>query len=229
MLKKQVGNMYDFTTHSWRPVKGECSHNCSYCYVKKFGELNPLHIDEKEMKTDLGEGNFIFVCDTVDLFAEDVPREWIDRILNKMREYPKNKYLLQSKNPARFLDFHTKFSKDVVLGTTIETNRTEYGESNAPPPIQRAFQLARLGRNFYRFSTMVTLEPIFDFDLSPLVEMIKMADPEWINIGADSKGHGLPEPSKDKILCLIDELKKQTDVKLKDNLKRLVGDLKEQP
>lgn len=49
-----------------------------------------------------------------------------------------------------------------------------------------------------------------------------MCDPEWVNIGADSKGHGLPEPSGDKIIKLIDNLKSQDiDVRIKSNLKRL--------
>jgi len=36
------------------------------------------------------------------------------------------------------------------------------------------------------------------------------------------KGNHLPEPSKDKIELLIDELSKFTKVKVKDNLKRLM-------
>src|SRR3990167_1900105 len=31
MLNKQKGNMYGFVTHTWNPIKGKCSHNCSYC------------------------------------------------------------------------------------------------------------------------------------------------------------------------------------------------------
>jgi len=70
---------------------------------------------------------------------------------------------------------------------------------------------------------MVTIEPIMDFDLIELVTIIKNIKPEWVNIGADSKGHNLPEPSKEKINALIEELKKITEVKIKDNLKRLRG------
>ncbi len=44
---------------------------------------------------------------------------------------------------------------------------------------------------------MVTIEPIMDFDLEPFVEMIKNTKPKFVNIGADSKGHNLPEPSSE--------------------------------
>ena len=37
MLKKSTGNMYEFITHTWNPIVGECYHKCSYCYVKKYG------------------------------------------------------------------------------------------------------------------------------------------------------------------------------------------------
>lgn len=221
MLKKQKGNMYDFVTHMWGPVRGRCKHDCSYCYMKKW-PLPPLHIDERDLlKTDLGEGNFIFVCHTIDLFADDVPTEWILRVLGQLRFYPKNKYLLQSKNPHRFLDFDERFPENVLLGTTIETNRDVYVESKAPPYIERAKALALLHE--YGFETMVTIEPIFDFDLDELVEIVITANPKWVNIGADSKGHKLPEPAKEKVAKLIEALQTKTDVKLKRNLKRIYG------
>jgi len=43
-LVKQKGNMYEFVTHMWGPIKGKCKHNCSYCYMKKY-PLADAHID----------------------------------------------------------------------------------------------------------------------------------------------------------------------------------------
>jgi protein gp37 len=148
--------------------------------MKTWGDLPPLHVNSKDIRTNLGENNFIFVCHTIDLFADDVPSAWIMQVLNQLNKFPKNRYLLQSKNPKRFLEFVDYYPKDVLFGTTIETNRDIYVESKAPP----------------YFETMVTVEPIFDFDLNELVNLIVIAKPEWVNIGADSKGHDLPEPSK---------------------------------
>ncbi len=219
MLKKQTGNMYEFITHMWSPIRGKCSHDCSYCYTKRWGPQKPLHIDEKDLMTNLGEGNFIFVCHTIDLFAADVSTEWILNVLGQLRLYPENRYLLQSKNPHRFLDFDERYPENVLLGTTIETNR-DIVESKAPSCKERAWALGMLSKD--DFETMVTIEPIFDFDLDDLVDLIMLANPEWVNIGADSKGHGLPEPPPEKIRLLIDRLRETTDVKLKGNLNRII-------
>lgn len=217
MLKKQKGNMYDFVTHMWGPIRGRCKHDCSYCYMKKW-PLPPLHIDDKDLKTNLGEGNFIFVCHTIDLFADDVPAEWIERVLGRLKAYPKNKYLLQSKNSKRFLNFIGTYPDNVLFGTTIETNR-DIVKSKAPPPQERAGALFKLTEK--GFETMVTIEPIFDFDLDELVKLVTTANPEWVNIGADSKGHNLPEPSAEKVNGLIKSLRENTTVKLKGNLQRI--------
>jgi DNA repair photolyase len=182
-LKKQKGNMYEFVTHMWGPIRGKCKHDCSYCYMKTWGDLPPLHVNSKDIRTNLGENNFIFVCHTIDLFADDVPSAWIMQVLNQLNKFPKNRYLLQSKNPKRFLEFVDYYPKDVLFGTTIETNRDIYVESKAPPYLERAEALAELYEK--GFETMVTVEPIFDFDLNELVNLIVIAKPEWVNIEVD--------------------------------------------
>jgi len=74
----------------------------------------------------------------------------------------------------------------------------------------------------YTYKRMITIEPILDFDLNEFSEMIKSINPSWVNIGADSKGHKMPEPGKEKIQKLIDELSAFTSVKIKTNLSRLM-------
>ena len=220
-LRPQSGNMYPFVTHTWNPIKGRCSHDCSYCYMKRF-KLNPIRLDERELGTDLGEGNFIFVGSGTDMWARDVPIEWIVKTVNHCSKYPKNTYLFQTKNPGRYFSaFFAEINSlnNVIYGTTIETNRIHYGESKAPDVFARADAMARLSEGNRR---MVTIEPIIDFSLEVLPEMIQRCKPEWVNIGADSKGHGLPEPPAEKVRALIEELQKFTEVKVKDNLKRLM-------
>lgn len=217
--------MYEFVTHMWAPVLGTCEHECSYCYMRnRRFELGPIRINEKAMRNRLGEGNIIFVCHTADLFANNVPAEWINRVLARCCEFSKNRYLFQSKNPARIIDFANKLPDDVFIGTTIETNREEYYESKAPSYMERAKALGKLSE--MGFDTMVTIEPIFDFDLNELVEIVMTANPRWVNIGADSKGHKLPEPSKEKVTELIETLKEKTKIELKNNLDRIIGQMK---
>ncbi len=214
VLNKVKGNMYSFCTHTWNVIKGKCSHDCSYCYMKRFPQ-NPIRLDEKEFKTDLGEGNFIFVGSSTDMFADDIPRGWIERVIEHCNQYPKNTYLFQSKNPGRFKDFELHYPKNSIFGTTAESNLA-WKYSKAPNIHQRLVCLSGVkGRK------MVTIEPIMDFDLDMFVTLLRGVKPEFVNIGADSQGHNLPEPSWDKIQSLIKELEKFTKVNLKDNLNRL--------
>lgn len=220
-LNKQAGNMYPWITHTWNPIKGKCPHGCVYCYMKRF-KVGELRLVEKELKIDLGENNIIFVGSSTDMFADGVPKEWILKVLEYCNKF-NNTYLFQTKNPKRFLDFYKEFPKKIILGTTIETDRhfvgTEY-ENKAPITLIRASLMESISKDY---TTMVSIEPIMDIaDLDYFIEWIKDINPKFVSIGADSKGSKLPEPSKEDIEKLIKELKEITEVKVKDNLKRLM-------
>ena len=216
-LNKQSGNMYGFVTHTWNAIKGQCSHNCSYCYMKRFPQ-NPIRLDEKEFKTDLGKGNFIFVGSSTDMFADDVPSEWIRQVLDHCKHYM-NTYLFQTKNPKRFKEFKNYFPLHCIFGITLETNR-ENNLENCPPRSSRVGWMEEkwLDRK------MVTIEPIMDFDVAYMSYWIERINPEFVNIGADSnrkKDYSIPEPTEFKIQNLIKKLELFTKVNLKPNLDRL--------
>ena len=216
-LNKQSGNMYPFVTHTWNPIRGECPHQCVYCYMKRF-KVGKLRLEEKELRTKLGSGNFIFVGSSTDMWSEEVPDNWITEVLEYTRKFPDNTYLFQTKNPIRFLEFVDYFSLNSILGVTIETNR-DYKVTKAPEPTKRwaDFTLA----SGCGFRKMVSIEPIMDFDLEDFVYLLKAIGPEFVSIGADSKGYNLPEPSPAKVKELISELEKFTEVKIKNNLNRI--------
>lgn len=92
---------------------------------------------------------------------------------------------------------------------------------NTPSTWSRAEAMWSLNDWNYRFETYVTIEPILDFDIGPMIELIKRCDPLQVNIGADSGSNHLPEPPAEKVLALIDELKKFTTIAKKRNLSRL--------
>jgi protein gp37 len=216
-LNKSKGNMYPWITHTWNPVRGECPYQCSYCYVKRWGNRqNPLHLDEKELRSDLGRDNFIFVCSGCDLFHPDVPDEWIIRVLAATDQFPENRYLLHTKNPRRANDFSDWLNDTYTLCVTIESDFIPAGISNAPSPMERAEALS-----LFPGDRMVTIEPILNCDLQCFSEMIKSVAPVQVNIGADSGNNRLPEPSPEKIVALIEALRSFTRVDLKPNLTRL--------
>jgi len=213
--------MYEFITHTWNTIKGECYHDCSYCYMKRWGKLKPVRFDEKELKTDLGTGNFIFVGSSCDMFAENIPDEWIKKTLKHMEKFD-SKYLLQTKNPTRVLDFIDAcvITDKCVICTTIESNRDLLEiKRNSPDVFKRAMAMNELSQII---DTYVTIEPIMDFDMDIMVKLIKECNPKQVNIGADSGRNNLPEPSKEKVLQLVSELQKFTIIHNKSNLQRLL-------
>lgn len=213
-LNISKGNMYDFVTHTWNTVKGKCSHDCSYCYMKRWGKLKNVRVDEKELNTDLGEGNFIFVGSGNDLFSENILQDWIFKTIEHCNKY-NNQYLFQSKNTKRLV--MAQMVDNSIVCTTLETNRWYHDIMNkSPSPKEREENFKSILLPKY-----ITIEPIMDFDLLPFIEMIKQCNPVQVNIGADSGGNNLPEPDRDKIEMLINELQIFTKVKLKKNISRI--------
>lgn len=219
---KPNGNMYGWLDATWNTVKGKCPHDCEYCYMKKWGEQPELHFDEKELKIDLGKDNFIFVGSSCDLFADAIPEKWIVDTLSHCNKFD-NKYLFQSKNPERIITMrhHLPDYDHVILGTTIESNRTFKGMCKAPTPIKRAKEIVRA--QFFGYKTMITIEPIMQFDLEDMVAIIELCSPQFVNLGANTNSKvKLQEPRSEKIMALINRLKEFTEVKIKPNLKRLM-------
>ena len=216
-LNEQKGNMYTWVTHTFNMIKGKCPHDCSYCYMKMYKQ-NPVRFDASELKTDLGSGNTIFVGSSCDDFAEEIPGDWIYRMLEHLRKYPENTYLLQSKNPARIEEFrcYGYLPPKVIVGTTIESNR-DYGTSLAPANRNRYENMWSIP-----LPKMISIEPVMDFDIDILTDWIADIKPDFVSIGADSKGNHLPEPSKEKLLKFINNLNGITEIKAKHNLNRIL-------
>ena len=217
-LNISKGNMYQgWVTHTWNTIKGQCPHDCSYCYMKRWKNLKPARFDESELKTDLGSGNFIFVGSSNDLFALGNDYRWISKTLDHCEKYPGNRYLFQTKNAEEMRYWEQRIPENSSVCITLESNR-HYPEimKNAPTPFNRALHF----KNFI-FRKMVTIEPIMDFGLGAFVDMIQSVNPIQVNIGADSGNNHLPEPSWDKVLQLVNRLEEFTTIKLKPNLGRL--------
>jgi len=234
-LNKQSGNMYGFVTHTHTHLAGRCPHGCQYCSIRDLSNhrpvmdtkySGPLRLIEKEFDVKYGSGKTIFMENCNDLFADDVPVGFIERILGHADEWPGNTYLLQTKNPlrCRHVAQHTVFRHtNVILGCTIETTddaRSVAVSPGAPPVSSRAYHMARLSEQGYR--TFVTVEPIMDLDVAKMVLWIAAISPEFVAIGADSKRHHLEEPGVEKVELLISELESiGVDVRVKSNLARL--------
>lgn len=221
----RANNMYNWITGTWNPLAGECPHKCVYCSTKSIpwksvrekysGELR---LDEKAMKKNLGSGNTWFVCAQNDLWANTVPQDFIEEILHYCRRYDDNEYVFQTKNPVRYMRCGCTFPSSSLFGCTIEST-SNYGVSHSPIPYERMLAMEKLeSRKF------ITIEPIMDCDVDVLSSWMNLIKPEFVNIGADSKNHYLPEPSAGKIKALISEIQNAgIEIREKHNLERLLS------
>jgi protein gp37 len=187
--------------------------------MDKYGrKQRPLHLDERELRSDLGKGNYIFVCSGCDLFHHHILDEVIIEIIDRAKLY-KNKYLWHTKNPSRAASISSRhyFPEDSVLCATIESDFLRHEISNAPQPSRRIDGLKK-----WPGEKMITIDPVINFNVLTFSEMILSCNPIQVNIGADSGNNHLPEPSPEKIEALIEALKPYTEVHLKKNLRRIL-------
>lgn len=227
-LTKSKGDMYPWVSHKHTHIGGECPHKCSYCYVdsRRFGRparyRGEVRLIAAEFEVKYGERKTIFIEHMNDLWAEEIASAAILKVLEHCAKWPKNTYVFQTKNPARYMQFLSRIPEGSMLGCTIETNRVIPLEvSRAPSPY---FRVDAMGSLPDTWRTFVTLEPIMDFDVDVLVEWLERIRPEFVNIGADSKGHHLPEPPAEKVRALLSRLSADgIEVREKHNLGRILG------
>ena len=222
--------MYDWVDFTHNHLAGQCPHLCQYCstqdLARRFPAMaerysGPPRLIKKELVVNYGTGKTIFIENCSDLFAEGIAGNWICDILEHCRDYSDNTYVFQTKNPGAINNFSKIFFPPrLMIGTTAESNRPYLGMSKAPPPSERLRTFMDIGiKQKYKF---ITIEPILRFDLVDFCQLLTWADAGTIYIGADSKNHGLPEPTSGEIGDLIKALQDAgKTVVLKSNLKRL--------
>ena len=230
LKKNKTGsNMYPWIDAMHTHLAGECKHGCKYCYVKTGMQKNnprftgPISLVEDEFKVNYGTGKVIFIEHCQDLFAKEVPTKYIDRILKHCADWPDNTYVFQTKNPLRIVLGNWIFPPKYIIGTTIETNRIIPGISNAPTPAERMASMLRLDSSLgTKVRKFVTIEPVLDFDVDILANWIVEINPEFLNLGADSKKNDLPEPTVEKVMALVARLHESgIELREKHNLQRL--------
>lgn len=144
---------------------------------------------------------FIFTCSSGDIAYCDDTR-YLHRIISRIRHEQNKTFLIQSKDPKTFN--RIIFPKNVILGTTLETNRDELyeGISQAPKPSRRYEDFLEVKHGL----KMVTIEPVMDFDMNVMVSWIENISPCMIWLGYDSGKNHLPEPKLEKVKNLYWEL-----------------------
>jgi len=194
------------TMVTWNVFKG-CRFFCRYCNASRLakGRLkhSPRYQDgfapafiEAEMERSFHPGQFVFVAYMGDIFWAMAPD--VERIIDRIRQFPETTFLFLTKAPEVYLQWEVDFPDNLLLGTTIESNR-DHQVSKAPTAVERFQALSKVAhpRKF------LSIEPIMDFDLGTLVSWVRDLHPEIVEVGADNYRNDLPEPSWGKVSALV--------------------------
>lgn len=218
-----MSRMFSCVTETWNPLGGACPHKCVYCFARKLAEKNhmekyfgEIRLIEKEFHRQFKEGEMVFVQDMSDLFAERVPTEYIQKVFEHVKKFPKTTFLFLTKNPERYNDVGA-LPSNAVYGATIESDKITPEISSAPGIWSRAFGLWK-AKGVFNTRVMVSIEPVLDFNLDIFLTDLRIIQPEFVYLGIDNYNCGLPEPDINKVKKLIEGLQKFTDVKIKPTL-----------
>lgn len=139
-----MANKIGWTDETWSPVTG-CTHSgspgCDNCWAKRMARRlagrygypeAPHHFDVTLRPDRLDQPHFwhrsrrIFVCSMSDLFHDDVPFSFIDRVFNTMEVEPEHTFQILTKRPQRLVEFcewrNESLPDHIWFGVTVESN-----------------------------------------------------------------------------------------------------------
>lgn len=120
--KKMNKTKIEWTDYTWNPLIG-CHNNCFYCYAQKFQKRfyrrNEVMYfpDRLNEPTQLNKESKIFVCSMGELFGDWIDSNYINRILDTVKNYPYHIFQFLTKNPKRYKEF--RFPSNAWLGVTV--------------------------------------------------------------------------------------------------------------
>jgi hypothetical protein len=170
-------------------------HNCGRCY-------NYTPHTHPERLGKIPNFDIVFVCGNSDIAF--CPPDFLILIIEaikkrNLRSRKPQTFYLQSKKPDCLKPFLGLLPENVILVTTLETNRDDGYDiiSKAPTPSVRFKQFLEL--EYPR--KVVTIEPVLDFDVEEFAERILSIKPEYVWLGLNSRNArlNLPEPSPEKL------------------------------
>jgi len=128
----------EWTDKTWNPITGctKYSAGCAHCYAEAMAKRLyamgmpkyrnmfkvTLHPENLEEPLTWKSVHNIFVCSMSDLFHQDVPDEFIDKIMATIQITPQHRYQILTKRAERMADYFKRHEvpANVWLGVTVE-------------------------------------------------------------------------------------------------------------
>jgi protein gp37 len=179
------GSGIEWTESTWNPVTGctKVSPGCKYCYAERMaerlqamGQVNYKNGFELTLQPHMLERPLswkkpqtIFVNSMSDLFHEDVPLEYIQRVFDIMRRAHWHRFQVLTKRSDRLadLDRRIEWAPNIWMGVSVESDK-----------YRSRIDDLRTTRAEVKF---LSLEPL----LGPLAEL-DLHDIDWVIVGGES-------------------------------------------
>jgi protein gp37 len=131
----------EWTEMTWNPVTGctKISQGCKHCYAERMarrleamgsdryrnGFKVTLHPDLLDVPRRWRQARIVFVNSMSDLFHEDVPLEYIQRVFATMRDCPQHTFQVLTKRSERLAELAADlaWSRNVWMGVSVEDAR----------------------------------------------------------------------------------------------------------
>lgn len=175
----------EWTESTWNPLTGctKISPGCKHCYAERLakrlqamGQPNyangfALTLHEHTLAAPLGwkKPQMIFVNSMSDLFHQDVPPSFIEKVFVVMRQAYWHTFQVLTKRSARLLELNPAIDwpPNVWMGVSVETEAY-------------TFRIDHLRQTSARVK-FLSLEPL----LGPLSNL-KLSDIDWVIVGGES-------------------------------------------
>lgn len=131
----------EWTEMTWNPVTGctKISQGCKHCYAERMarrleamgaaryrnGFRVTLHPEALDAPRRWRQPRVVFVNSMSDLFHEDVPLEYIERVFATMRACPQHTFQVLTKRSERLATLapHLTWPQNVWMGVSVEDAR----------------------------------------------------------------------------------------------------------
>lgn len=175
----------EWTDKTWNPITGcsKKSTGCLNCYaevmsrrLKAMGQVKysngfKVTMHEQSLEEPLlwkGAHN-IFVCSMSDIFHEEVPFEFVDKMFDIIRRTPQHRYQILTKRAERMAEYFATRSipDNVWLGVTVEAQSSRF----------RIDFLRNLSASVKFLSCEPLVEDLGELDLTGI---------DWVIVGGES-------------------------------------------
>ena len=191
----------EWTEMTWNPVTGctKISQGCKHCYAERMakrltamgadryrnGFEVTLHPDLVDVPRNWRQPRVVFVNSMSDLFHDEIPLAYIQRVFATMRDCPHHTFQVLTKRAERLAEFapHLPWPSNVWMGVSVESARVMHRVT--------ALQTVPAKVRF------LSLEPL----IGPL-EALPLAGIHWVIVGGES-GRGARLMEKEWVKSIL--------------------------